>query len=78
MFSLPTIPKILLIAAVILAVWWFFRRGDRENRSEGGAGQKKTTGKGGEKRIEDMVKCSKCGAYVPAGSSHCGKDGCPF
>jgi hypothetical protein len=79
MFTIPTLPKIILIVVVIAAVWWFFRRGQARARdAQSGPGMKRTTGKGPANRIEDMVQCAICAAYVPVGSAHCGKDGCPI
>ena len=78
MFALPTLPKILLILFVIAVVWWFFRRGQARGRADdASASMKRTAGKGDARRIEDMVKCAKCGAYVPAGAASCASEGCP-
>jgi hypothetical protein len=81
MFAIPSLSKILLVAIVIAGVWWFFRRNDakaRADRERAQSGTRRRDAKSSEKHIEDMVQCAKCGAYVPIGSAHCGKEGCPF
>jgi len=89
MFTLPTLPKILLIVAVIAVLWWWHRRNqirareraelDRDTRS-GRAGKTRAGAKGTPaKPIEDMAQCKVCNAYVPAkGATRCGRDNCPF
>ncbi len=85
MFTLPTLPKILLIVAVIGVVWWWHRRNqikarereelDRNPRTRTGSGAKGKPAK----PIEDMAQCRVCGAYVPAkGATRCGRADCPF
>jgi uncharacterized protein len=84
MFTLPTLPKILLIVLVIGAVWWWHRRNQirRREQEELGRNQRTATrsarGKPA-KPIEDMAQCRVCNAYVPAiGATRCGRDNCPF
>lgn len=75
----PTPLKIIVVVIVIALVWWLFRRSQaRARMREADQGMKRTGAGPQAKRIEDMVKCGKCGAYVPVGSAHCGKDGCPI
>jgi hypothetical protein len=71
MFTLPTLPKLLLIAAVIAVVWYFFRRGKVAKREGGQAGSSSASqaGAGNAKPIEDMVQCRSCGAYIPANTT---------
>lgn len=80
MFSVPTIPKLLIAVAIIAVVWYFFRR----NRvAKGGGGQDSRSGgssasqAGGRnaKPIEDMVQCRSCGAYIPANTTCSCKNG---
>jgi hypothetical protein len=82
MFTIPSLPKLLLIVLVIGAVWWFFRRTqvkhrerdelDRQPRSRVKKNQ-------AAKPIEDMKQCRVSNAYVPAaGASRCGRENCPF
>lgn len=77
-----TLPKILLLVAIFGVVWWVFRRAEarlrRRHEGESGASQRRATGRGNERSIEDMVQCRVCGAYVAsAGASKCGKANCP-
>ncbi len=91
MFSIPTLPKILLLVAVIGVLWWWNRRNqirareraDLDREARGGRGRPAskggTTKNAGAKPIEDMAQCKVCGAYVPAkGTSRCGRPDCPF
>jgi hypothetical protein len=80
MFTLPTLPKILLIVLVIGAIWWcrsqLKRRGQAEldRNPKARADKNKTV-----KPIEDMMQCRVCNAYVPAvGPSRCGRENCPY
>jgi hypothetical protein len=91
MFTIPTLPKILLIVAVIGVVWWWHRRNQIKRREQSeldrkpraaqtraGAGKPKRAA-GAEKPIEDMAQCRVCGAYVPAsGATRCGRADCPL
>lgn len=81
MFTLPTLPKILLIVLVIGAVWWWHRRNQIRRREKEElerrphAAAKTRSGK----PVEDMAQCKVCNAYVPAkGATRCGRDNCPF
>ncbi|MBL9036056.1 MAG: hypothetical protein JNN33_14930 [Rhodospirillaceae bacterium] len=86
MFTLPTLPKILLIVAVIGVIWWWHRRNQIKARERAEldrnprAGKAKGGAKGAAgKPIEDMTQCKVCGAYVPAkGATRCGRADCPF
>ena len=93
MFSIPTFPKLLLIAVVIGVFWWWNRRNqirareraDLDREARGGVGRSQSkAGKGAAKiaaakPIEDMAQCKVCGAYVPAkGATRCGRPDCPF
>jgi hypothetical protein len=71
MFTLPSLPKLLILAAIVAVVWYFLRRNkvgktgqdeSRQNRPSGGKGAASNP-------IEDMVQCKSCGAYYPAKSS---------
>lgn len=86
MFSIPTLPKILLIVAVIGVIWWWHRRNQIKARERAEldrnprAGRTKSGAKGNSaKPIEDMAQCRVCGAYVPAkGATRCGRADCPL
>lgn len=84
MFTIPTLPKILIIVAVIGLLWWWHRRSQIKARERAeldkGAGAARTKAKNNPvKPVEDMAPCRTCGAYVPAvGATACGRDNCPF
>ncbi|WP_374651365.1 PP0621 family protein [Dongia sp.] len=70
MFSLPSFPKLLVIAAIIAVVWYFMRRAKVAGTDQGDSQQNRAgTAKGpAQKPVEDMVQCKSCGAYFPAKS----------
>jgi uncharacterized protein len=81
MFTIPTLPKLLLIVLVIGAVWWFYRRSQIKRRQQDELDRKPRTRAKTQpaKPIEDMKQCRVCSAYVPAvGASRCGRENCPF
>jgi hypothetical protein len=82
MFTIPTLPKLLLIVLVIGAVWWFYRRSQIKRRQHDELDRNpRTRAKTNKpaKPIEDMKQCRICNAYVPAvGASRCGRENCPF
>ena len=82
MFTIPTLPKLLLIVLVIGAVWWFYRRSQIKRRQQDELDRNpRTRAKKTQpaKPIEDMKQCRVCNAYVPAvGASRCGRENCPF
>lgn len=81
MFTIPTLPKILLIVLVIAAVWWWHRRNQIKKREQAEL-ERNPQGRAKSqpaKPIEDMAQCKVCGAYVPAsGAKNCGREDCPF
>jgi hypothetical protein len=76
----PSVIKFLIAAAVIWFVWRYFTRLGQASRSgrpdgrSGGRSDGEARGRGqtrrAEREIEDMVKCPKCGSYVPAKGNH--------
>lgn len=86
MFTIPTLPKILLIVIVIGVLWWWHRRNQIKARERAELNGRGPIGRGSAKTknspakpIEDMAQCRTCGAYVPAkGATACGKERCPF
>jgi uncharacterized protein len=78
--------KLLLLSVLILAVWYGFkyaarvqviRQSVRDEVSRRRAASPR--GASSAKPIEDLVKCSACGAYVSATSTtNCGKAACPW
>jgi hypothetical protein len=65
-----TLPKILLLLLVAWLAWRFLKRHNIIGGSKAGAQPRTTANQKTEGAIEDMVKCSKCGAYVPAKGGH--------
>jgi hypothetical protein len=93
MITIPSLPKLILLIGIIVVVWYVFRflgqvdrarqQAAREAAKAAAAkGHRRTTGResrGGVAKVEDMVKCRTCGAYVPVSSpSRCGRNDCPF
>ena len=85
MFTIPTLPKILLILFVVGVVWWWYRRNQIRSRENDEIERNPRRGSrpGGKnkpaKPIEDMAQCKVCGAYVPAsGARNCGRAKCPY
>ena len=82
MFTIPSLPKLLLIVLVIGAVWWFFRRTQIKHRERDELGRQppsRAKKNQAAKPIEDMKQCRVCNAYVPSvGASRCGRENCPF
>ena len=83
MFTLPSLPKLILLLVIVYAVWRGFRFLGGADRARQQA--ERMTGQGQKKRradvanVEDTVKCRVCGAYVPARQpSRCGRSDCPF
>jgi len=78
MFGL-SFTKLIFTAIVVFAAWQGFKyfsklSVEREKRAKMARKNPKPSDPG----VEEMVKCSKCDAYVASGSKSCGKDGCPF
>jgi hypothetical protein len=66
-----TLPKILLLLVVAWLAWRFLKRHNIIGGSNAGAAPPRSTpNQKSEGAIEDMVKCPKCGAYVPAKGGH--------
>lgn len=69
-----TLPKLLILLVVGWLVWTFLRKqkiiGDSQAGGQPRAPQNPPANKKTENAVEDMVKCPKCGAYVPAKGGH--------
>ena len=70
-----TFPKLLILLVVGWLVWTFLRKQRIIGGSDGGGARRDEAPpprnpKKSERAIEDMVKCPKCGAYVPAKGGH--------
>jgi hypothetical protein len=65
-----TLPKILLLLLVAFLAWRFLRRHNIVGGSKPQAQPRATPAQKTEGAIEDMVKCPKCGSYVPAKGGH--------
>ncbi len=82
MFSIPSLPKLIVLIGVITAIWYGFRlvgaldrarrQAERMARQAPGQAPGRTPGQASQQRradvanVEDTVKCRVCGAYVPA------------
>ena len=65
-----TLPKILLLLVVAWLAWRFLKRHNIIGGSNAGSAPRATPNQKSEGSIEDMVKCPKCGSYVPAKGGH--------
>ena len=65
-----TLPKILLLLVVAWLAWRFLKRHNIIGGSNAGSAPRATPTQKSEGSIEDMVKCPKCGSYVPAKGGH--------
>ena len=69
----PSLIKLVIGAVVIWFVWRWLGRlnaSSQARRSEGAPIRQAQTQSRNERAVEDMVKCAKCGAYVPAKGGH--------
>ena len=86
MFAVPSLSKLLVLIAIIVVVWYGFKligqvdRARKEaQRAQRQATQRRRAPPPPEQVVEDMVKCRKCGAYVPARRpTSCGRSDCPW
>ena len=90
MFGL-SFSKVLFTILAVLAVWYGYRwygrvqarrRAEldehmrRDVRGAAAGGPRRTAGTA---KVEDLIPCETCGAYVPArGARACGRAGCPY
>lgn len=92
MFTIPSLPKLIVLIGIITAIWYGFRlvgaldraRRQAERMAQQGARQAPGQAPPSQRRadvanVEDTVKCRACGAYVPARQpSRCNRSECPF
>jgi hypothetical protein len=84
MFTLPGLPKLLILCLIVWFVWRVVGRmnnvarrdPDGQNGRQSGPRQSNRSGnptnaqRPQQRAVEDMVQCPKCGAYVPAKGGH--------
>jgi hypothetical protein len=91
MFSIPSLPKLIVLIGIITAIWYGFRlvgaldrarrQAERMARQAPGQAPRQTSQqrRADVANVEDTVKCRVCGAYVPARQpSRCNRSDCPF
>ncbi len=92
MFTIPSLPKLIVLIGIITAIWYGFRlvgaldraRRQADRMAQQGARQAPGQAPPNQRRadvasVEDTVKCRVCGAYVPARQpSRCNRSECPF
>jgi hypothetical protein len=93
MFSMPGLPKLLLLIAIIVVIWQAFKIIGRVQKARIAEAQARvreakaqarnprqahTQAPSGRTGVAETRECRICGAYVAQGSSACGKPGCPF
>jgi hypothetical protein len=65
-----TLPKLLILLVIGWLVWTFLKKQNIIGGKAGGAQPRASRNQKAEGTIEDMVKCPKCGSYVPAKGGH--------
>jgi len=87
MFAIPSLSKLVVLIAIIVAVWYGFKflgqidraRKEAQRRAQRTQTARRRAPPPPEQVVEDMVKCSKCGAYVTARRpTRCGRGDCPW
>jgi hypothetical protein len=94
MFSMPGLPKILVLVIIIVVIWQAFKfigRVQKARIAEAQArvreakaqahGQRQARAQpsaGRATTVAETRQCRVCGAYVAQGTGACGKPGCPF
>ena len=93
MFSMPGLPKILVLITIIVVVWQAFKFIGRVQKARiaeaqarvreaqaqaRGQRQARSQGSPGRGAVAETRECRVCGAYVAQGMGACGKPGCPF
>ncbi|MGH6938933.1 hypothetical protein [Hypericibacter sp.] len=93
MFSMPGLPKILVLVIIIVVIWQAFKiigrvqkariaeaqARVREAKSQArNPRQTRTQATTARTGVAETRECAVCGAYVAQGSSACGKPRCPF
>jgi hypothetical protein len=91
MFTIPSLPKLIVLIGIITAIWYGFRlvgaldrarrQAERMARQAPGQAPRQTSRqrRADVANVEDTVKCRVCGAYVPARQpSRCNRSDCPF
>jgi hypothetical protein len=79
-----SLPKLLLFALLVAIVWYGFRYVNRVEQIRRAVREEvRRRQQPGRKpqplEAEDLVKCSRCGAYVASRSaSSCGRPDCPW
>ncbi len=62
--------KLLILIALIAVVWYGFKAYGRVNRKRQAQAKQAARNQTSEIATEDMVQCSKCGAYTASLDSH--------
>lgn len=69
MAAMSLLTKVLIIAVVAYLAWTFLRKSKIIDGARKSADMP-PKGRPTERTIEDMVKCPRCGAYVPEKGGH--------
>lgn len=72
MFGPPSLTKILVLVLIVAVVWGGFKIIGRlqEQKREEARRVARERPRGPIRKVEDMVRCKACGAYVAAGARH--------
>lgn len=65
-----SLPKLLILIALIVIVWYGFKAIGRVNQKRQAQAKRAARDKPSEIAAEDMIQCSKCGAYTASLDSH--------
>jgi type II secretory pathway component PulM len=93
MFSMPGLPKILVLVIIIVVIWQAFKIIGRVQKARIAEAQARVREAKAQARnprqtrtqaattrtgVAETRECPVCGAYVAQGSGACGKPRCPF
>ena len=72
---MPGLPKLFLFVLLAVLAWyanrWLNKPAEKVLR------RRPTPSTAPQLAIQDLVACSRCGAYMVASARNCGKAGCP-
>jgi hypothetical protein len=83
MFTIPSFSKLAVLALIIAVVWYGFRFLGEIDKARRKAAKRMSQGNRQRRadvaHVEDTVKCTVCGAYVPSRQpTRCARAGCPY
>ena len=75
-----SLPKILVLVLIVGAIWYGYKWIGRINQGKDEKAKLRETPSGDGDGSRDLVECTACGAYGPAGIEKCpeGRADCPL